>query len=331
MTDATTMRALVHHEFGDPAEVLAVEERPLPQPGAGEVRVRMLLSPIHNHDLWTVRGTYGFKPELPAQAGTEALGVVDAVGEGVEQLTVGQRVVTGGTFGVWAEYFVTRAAGLIPVPDGLPDESAAQLVSMPFSAISLLESLGLSEGDWLIQNAANGAVGRMVAQLGAARGLNVVGLVRRSAGVEELRAQGIERVIATDDAGWRDRLAEITGGAPITAGVDSVGGSSAGDVLSTLAENGTLVVFGAMASPTLELASGDIIFKQATVKGFWGSVVSREMPADQRGRLFQELFARLQDGTLTLPVAGVHGLDDIAGAVAASGEAGRVGKVLLRP
>lgn len=330
MTD-TTMRALVHHEFGDPAEVLAVEDRPLPQPGAGEVRVRMLLSPIHNHDLWTVRGTYGFKPELPAQAGTEALGVVDAVGEVVEQLTVGQRVVTGGTFGVWAEYFVTRAAGLIPVPDGLPDESAAQLVSMPFSAISLLESLGLSEGDWLIQNAANGAVGRMVAQLGTARGLNVVGLVRRSAGVEELRAQGIERVVATDDAGWRDRLAEITGGAPITAGVDSVGGSAAGDVLSTLAENGTLVVFGAMASPTLELASGDIIFKQATVKGFWGSVVSREMPADQRGRLFQELFARLQDGTLTLPVAGIHGLDDIAGAVAASGEAGRVGKVLLRP
>ena len=331
MTDATTMRALVHHEFGDPSELLGVEERPLPQPGAGEVRVRMLLSPIHNHDLWTVRGTYGFKPELPAQAGTEALGVVDAVGEGVEQLTVGQRVVTGGTFGVWAEYFVTRAAGLIPVPDGLPDESAAQLVSMPFSAISLLESLGLSEGDWLIQNAANGAVGRMVAQLGTARGLNVVGLVRRSAGVEELRAQGIERVVATDDTGWRDRLSEITGGAPITAGVDSVGGSSAGDVLSTLAENGTLVVFGAMASPTLELASGDIIFKQATVKGFWGSVVSREMPADQRGRLFQELFARLQDGTLTLPVAGVHGLDDIAGAVAASGEAGRVGKVLLRP
>ena len=325
------MKALIHHEFGDPAQVLATEERPLPEPGPGEVRVRLLLSPIHNHDLWTVRGTYGFKPELPAQAGTEALGAVDALGEGVDQLTVGQRVVTGGTFGVWSEYFVTRAAGLIPVPDGLPDESAAQLVSMPFSAISLLESLDLSEGDWLIQNAANGAVGRIVAQLGAARGLNVVGLVRRSAGVEELRAQGIERVIATDDDGWRDRLAEITGGAPIRVGVDSVGGSSAGDVLSTLAENGTLVVFGAMASPTLELASGDIIFKQATVKGFWGSVVSREMPADIRGRLFQELFARILDGTLTLPVASIHSLDDIASAVAASGEAGRVGKVLLRP
>ncbi|WP_431219851.1 zinc-binding dehydrogenase [Leifsonia xyli] len=325
------MRALIHHEFGDPAQVLAVEERPLPEPGPGEVRVRMLLSPIHNHDLWTVRGTYGFKPELPAPAGTEALGVVDAVGDGVEQLTVGQRVVSGGTFGVWGEYFVTKAAGLIPVPDALPDESAAQLVAMPFSAISLIESLGLSEGDWLIQNAANGAVGRMVAQLGAARGLNVVGLVRRAAGVEELRAQGIDRIIATDSADWRERLTEVTGGAPIRVGVDSVGGSAAGDVLSTLAVNGTLVVFGAMASPTLELASGDIIFKQATVKGFWGSVVSREMPADQRGRLFQELFARIGDGTLTLPVASIHALDDIAAAVAASGEAGRVGKVLLRP
>ncbi|MDR6972620.1 zinc-binding dehydrogenase [Leifsonia shinshuensis] len=325
------MKALIHDEFGDPAEVLSVDERPLPEPGAGEVRVRMLLSPIHNHDLWTVRGTYGFKPELPAQAGTEALGVVDALGEGVDQLTVGQRVVTGGTFGVWAEYFVTRAAGLIPVPDALPDESAAQLVSMPFSAISLLESLDLAEGDWLIQNAANGAVGRMVAQLGAARGINVVGLVRRAAGVEELRAQGIERVIATDDADWREQLAALTDGAPLRVGVDSVGGSAAGDVLSTLAVNGTLVVFGAMASPTLELASGDIIFKQATVKGFWGSVVSREMPADQRNRLFQELFARTQDGTLTLPVAGVHTLADIRAAVEASGRPGRVGKVLLRP
>ncbi|MFF1876172.1 alcohol dehydrogenase catalytic domain-containing protein, partial [Kitasatospora herbaricolor] len=170
MTD-DTMRALVHHEFGDPAARLAVEQRPLPQPGPGQVRVRTLLSAIHNHDLWTVRGTYGFKPELPAQAGTEAVGVVDALGPDVDKLAVGQRVTTGGTFGVWAEYFVADAAGLIPVPDALPDEAAAQLVSMPFSALSLLHSLDLKEGDWLIQNAANGAVGRMVAQLGAARGI----------------------------------------------------------------------------------------------------------------------------------------------------------------
>ncbi|WP_271177940.1 zinc-binding dehydrogenase [Leifsonia poae] len=324
------MRALVHHEFGDPAALLAVEQRALPQPGPGQVRVRTLLSAIHNHDLWTVRGTYGFKPELPAQAGTEAVGVVDALGPDVDQLAVGQRVTTGGTFGVWAEYFVADAAGLIPVPDALPDEAAAQLVSMPFSALSLLHSLDLKEGDWLIQNAANGAVGRMVAQLGAARGINVVGLVRRAAGVDELRAQGIDRVIATDSDDWRDRLAEITGGADIHVGIDSVGGRSAGDVMSTLAVNGTLVVFGAMASPTLEISSGDVIFKQGTIKGFWGSVVSREMPADLKGKLFGELITRVLDGSLTLPVAATYDFDEISAAVTASDQPGRVGKVLLR-
>jgi NADPH2:quinone reductase len=161
------MRALIHNEFGDPAEVLAVETVATPEPGSGEVRVRTLLSPIHNHDLWTIRGTYGFKPELPARAGTEAVGVVDALGEGVTGLEIGQRVATGGTFGVWAEYFIAKAAGLIPVGDAISDEVAAQLVSMPFSAISLLDTLDLAEGDWLVQNAANGAVGRLVAQLAA--------------------------------------------------------------------------------------------------------------------------------------------------------------------
>lgn len=327
----TTMRALAHQEFGNPAEVLAVEERQIPQPGPGQARVRTLLSAVHNHDLLTVRGTYGFKPELPALAGTEGVGVIDALGEGVEHLTIGQRVATGGTFGVWAEFFVANAAALIPVPEALTDEMAAQLVSMPFSALSLLDSLGLKEGDWLIQNAANGAVGRMVAQLGAARGINVVGLVRRGAGIEELRASGIERVVATDSDDWRERLAEITGGAAIHVGVDSVGGQAAGDIMSTLATNGTLVVFGAMASPTLQIASGDVIFKQATVKGFWGSVVMREMSADEKERLVGELVGRVLDGTLDLPVSGTFTLEQIGDAVATSTAPGRVGKVLLKP
>ncbi|QWS35004.1 zinc-binding dehydrogenase [Curtobacterium aetherium] len=324
------MRAVVHPEFGEPADVLTVEQRPVPTPGAGQVLVRTVLSPIHNHDLWTIRGTYGFKPELPAQSGTEALGVVEALGEGVSDLTVGQRVA-GGTFGVWAEYYVADAAGLIPVPEAMPDESAAQLVSMPFSAISLLHSLDLHEGDWLIQNAANGAVGRMVAQLAAARGVNVVGLVRRAEGVEELRAQGIERIVATDADDWQDQVTAITGGAPIVAGVESVGGKAAADIVSTLAENGTLVVFGAMASPTMEIPSGAVIFKQVTVKGFWGSVVSRTMPAETKQQLFGELITRVLDGSLTLPVSDTFAFEDARDAVRASDTAGRVGKVLLRP
>lgn len=324
------MRALIHPSFGAPEEVLRVEDRPLPEPGVGQVRVRVVLSPIHNHDLWTVRGTYGFKPELPAASGTEAVGVVDALGAGVEHLAVGQRVATGGTFGAWAEYIVTNAAGLVPVPDGLPDETAAQLVSMPFSTITLLDFLGAQEGDWIIQNAANGAVGRMLAQLGSARGVNVVGLVRRTAGIEELREQGIDRIVATDQPEWKEQVEALTDGAPVIAGVDSVGGGAAGQVLSLLSEGGTLVAFGAMDSPTMEIASSDVIFKQATVKGFWGSKVIPSLDPATRSALFGELFQRLSDGSLTLPVAGIFDAADIGAAVQASNTPGRVGKVLLR-
>ena len=325
------MRALLQPQFGDPAEVLSVQEVPDPEPGPGQALVRVLLSPIHNHDLWTVRGSYGFKPEMPARAGTEAVGVVEALGEGVEHLTVGQRVATGGSFGAWAELIVAPAAGLIPVPDAMPDEAAAQLVSMPFSAIALVDFLDLSEGDWIVQNAANGAVGRLVAQLAAPRGINVLGLVRRADGVTELREQGIERIVATDDDGWRDRVREIVGDAPVVAGVDSVGGAAAGDVVSLLAEDGVLVVFGAMASPTLEISSGDVIFKQVVVKGFWGSKVFPAMDREKRAALMGELVSGIASGALTLPVEQVYSLDEIADAARASAEPGRRGKILLRP
>lgn len=324
------MRALIHSTFGDASEVLEVEERPLPEPGAGEVRVRTVLSPIHNHDLWTIRGTYGFKPQLPAAAGTEAVGVVDALGEGVDSLTVGQRVVTGGTFGVWSEYFVTRAAGLIPVPDTMSDDTAAQLVAMPFSALSLLDFLDVQPGDWIVQNTANGAVGKLVAQFAAARGVHVLGLVRRDAGVGELAGLGIRDVVSTESPDWRERAAEVLGGNAPRAAVDSVGGEAAGDLLSLVGEGGTLVSFGSMGSETLQLSAGDLIFKQATVKGFWGSKVSQTMDATTRGALFAELVQRIGSGEVALPVDAVFPFEQAREAAAASAVPGRAGKVLLR-
>ncbi|MGZ0712467.1 zinc-binding dehydrogenase (plasmid) [Coraliomargarita sp. W4R53] len=325
------MRAIVQQQFGNPADVLAVEEVPLPEPGRGDVRLRVLLSPIHNHDLWTVRGQYGFVPDLPARAGTEAVGIIDALGEGVTGFEVGQRVATGGTFGVWAEYVIARASALIAVPADATDETAAQLVSMPFSALSLIDSLDLNEGDWLVQNAANGAVGRLVAQLAVARGINVLGLVRRSAGVSELAAEGITRIVATDSENWRDEARAITDGAVVSVGVDSVGGSASGKMLNLLGDGGTLVVFGAMDSSILKLPSGDIIFRDLTVRGFWASTVLTKMPADKRGALFGELLTRLSSGELSLSVEATYSFDEIAQAVTANGEPGRAGKVLLRP
>ncbi|WP_278257962.1 hypothetical protein [Nocardioides convexus] len=91
------------------------------------------------------------------------------------------------------------------------------------------------------------------------------------------------------------------------------------------------MVFGAMQSPTMEIGSGDVIFKQATIRGFWGSVVSREMPAEQRRALFGELVQRIGDGSLTLPVDRVYSFDDVRDAAAANFEPGRSGKILLKP
>jgi NADPH:quinone reductase-like Zn-dependent oxidoreductase len=323
------MRALIHSAFGDPTEVLEVAERPLPEPGPGEVRVRTVLATIHNHDLWTIRGTYGFKPDLPAASGTEAVGIVDALGEGVDTLKVGQRV-SGGAFGVWAEYFVAKAAGLIPVPEAISDETAAQLVSMPFSALALLDSLDLEPGDWMVQNTANGAVGKLVAQFAPARGIHVLGLVRRDAGIDELSALGIHHIVSTESADWRVRAAEVLDGAAPPAAVDSIGGRAAGELLSLLGEGGTLVSFGAMESALLQISSGDLIFKQATVKGFWASTVSRTMDAATRGALFGELLQRVGSGDVPLPVEAVYPFERAREAAAASAVPGRAGKILLR-
>ncbi|RXE22056.1 alcohol dehydrogenase, partial [Xanthomonas perforans] len=152
------MRAAIHTQFGDPAKVLELGERPTPQPGKGQVRIAMRRSPIHNHDLWTVRGNYGYKPTLPAIGGSEGSGVIDALGEGVQGLQVGQRVVAAGVHESWADYFLADATGVVPLPDALDDDRGCQLIAMPLSALMLIEFLNVDKGDWIVQNTANGAV-----------------------------------------------------------------------------------------------------------------------------------------------------------------------------
>lgn len=325
------MLSATHHHFGDPAEVLAAEDRPLPEPGPGQVRLRMILSPIHNHDLWTVRGSYGYKPELPAIGGSEGVGTVDALGEGVSGVAIGQRVAAAGVHGAWAEYFLAPAQSLVPLPEAIGDEEAAQLVAMPFSALTLIEFLGVGPGDWIIQNAANGAVGKAVAMLAKARGIHAINLVRRDAAVDELSALGIDNAVSTEAAGWQDRVRAMPGEASIRAGVDSVGGKAAGQILSLLGDDSLLVSFGTMSGGAMEIGSGDLIFKQATVKGFWGAKVSAAMSPADKARLMAELIRLVISAELVLPVGGIYGLDQIKQAVAASLTAGKAGKILLRP
>ncbi|CAI9403510.1 Phthiocerol synthesis polyketide synthase type I PpsC [Pleomorphomonas sp. T1.2MG-36] len=325
------MLSALHRTFGEPAEVLTPADAPLPEPKAGEVRIRTILSPIHNHDLWTVRGQYGYKPALPAIGGTEAVGIVDALGPGVTGITTGTRVAAAGVHETWAEYFLAPAKSLVPLPEAIADEAAAQLIAMPFSAITLLDFLGVDTGDWVIQNTANGAVGKTLAMLAAARGIHVVNLVRRDQGVGELESLGIANAVSTASPGWKERVTEITSGAPIRAAVDSIGGDASGDLMHLLGDNGLLVSFGSMAGEPMRIPSGATIFKQAVVKGFWGAKVSADMAPEKRAALIGELMRLVASGELKLPVEAVFGLDRIKDAVLASQAPGKIGKVLLRP
>lgn len=325
------MRSAIHKSFGKPADVLSVGDSPMPQPAANEVRIKTILSPIHNHDLLTISGQYGYKPELPAIGGSEALGIIDAVGDDVTDFSVGQRVACASVHETWAEYFVAPVSMVFVIPDAIEDELAAQLIAMPLSALMLLEFLEVDSGQWIIHNAANGAVGKTLAMLASARGVKTINLVRSKDSVKELTALGIKNNVVTADDDWKDQVGAIIGDDKITAAVDSVGGESSNELLSLLGSNGTLVSFGIMSGKPMSLDAGSLIFKQAVVKGFWGSKTSQEMDVENKQRLIDELLERATNGDLKLPIEAIYSLDDITTAVSGQVQSGKKGKVLLKP
>lgn len=325
------MRSATYDHFGKPTEVLSLDDRPTPDPKAHEVRVKTILASIHNHDLLTVAGKYGFKPEMPAIGGSEAVGIIDAIGDKVTDLKVGQRVAAASVQGTWAEFFTASASMVFPIPDSLEDEMAAQLIAMPLSALMLIEFLNLQPGQWVIHNAANGAVGKSLSMLAAARGIKTINLVRSAESLKELADLDIQNNINTSDEDWKDQVRKLVGDEPISAAVDSVGGELSGDLLSLLGHGGTFAVFGAMSGKPMVLNPTDMIFKQAVLKGFWGSKISQEMPVANKQRLVNELIDRAVAGQLKLPVEAVFDLADVVKAVDGKVQAGKQSKVLLRP
>lgn len=325
------MRSATYNTFGKPTEVLSLGDSPVPEPKADEVRVKTILASIHNHDLLTIRGQYGFKPELPAIGGSEAVGIVDAIGDDVKNVKVGQRVAAASVQATWAEYFVAAEDMVFAVPDDLEDEIAAQLIAMPLSALMVIEFLELKSGQWVIHNAANGAVGTSLAMLAAARGINTINVVRSADAVEELEALGIKNNINSSDEDWKDQVRQIIGDDKISGAIDSVGGKSSNDLLSLLGHGGTLASFGIMSGQPMALDPTNIIFKQVTIKGFWGSKISQEMSVENKQRLIDELIERATNGNLKLPVEATFDLADIKKAVDGKLQSNKNGKVLLKP
>ncbi|GGK38156.1 zinc-binding dehydrogenase [Nocardia camponoti] len=324
------MQAVVIDQFGEPGKVLHAATVPTPDPGAGEVRVAMTYSPIHNHDLAIVRGIYGYRPPLPAIPGTEAVGVIEAVGEGVSGLELGTRVAVAGARSSWADYFIAPAAGVVPVPQEVPDETAAQLFAMPLSALILLDDLHVLPGQWVAINAANGAVGRLFNLFAQQRGVRVVSLVRGAASVAALTEQGYGPVIDTTIDGWGNTVVEATAGEPIVRAIDQVSGVASTDLMALLAPRGELISFGALSGEPMIIPSGPVIFKETVVRGFWGQQRNAELTPQDRIRLMSELVAFASSGVLRMDAQAIFDLAQAAEAAVLTETPGRTGKVMLR-
>lgn len=324
------MKAAIFESFGPPSEVLTCGEADKPEPGKGEVRIKTGLASIHNHDLILVEGNYGYRPELPAIGGSEAMGVVDALGEGVSGFEVGQRIATSFTQGTWAQYFTVKADYIVPLPDAISDETAAQMLAMPLSALFAIDALGAEKGDWILQSAATGAVAKVVAMVGKARGIGVINLVRRQSAIDELNELGITNAVSTEEEDWADRVHEILDGKKIKGVIDGVGGKLAGQMLHLIGDQGVFLSFGAMAGEPLELSPNDLILKQSEVKGFWLGKMLETMPPARLHGFIKELVGLLADGTVTLQTGETFPLDQVADAATAAREKGKGGKILLK-
>ncbi len=324
------MRSANYKKFGTPAEVLNVSDTEKPEPKANEIRIKTILAPIHNHDLATIKGTYGYKPELPAIGGSEAVGTIDALGADVEGFEVGQRVSVANVHNTWAEYFTAPADFVFVIPDSIKDEMAAQLIAMPLSALMLLEFLNLQYGQWVIHNAANGAVGKTLAILAANRGINTINIVRSDEAKNELTKMGIKNNVSTDDEDWQDQVKAIVGDQRIIAAIDAVGGEASGELQSLLGEGGTIVAFSALSGDPMALNSGQLIFNKITAKGFWGTDTSVNMNQKNKQRLINELIDRATDGKLQLPVDSTYDLSEVTKAVSKDVQSNKNGKILLK-
>ena len=187
------MKVIRFDQFGEPSEVLRLDQAPVPEPGPGEVRVRMIASPINPSDLLTVQGRYGVRPALPFVPGYEGVGVVDKAGPGlIGGFLVGRRVaVLNQAGGNWGETVVVPAIRAIPVPADLPDAQVASFFVNPATVLAMARHvLKVPKGAWLLQSAAGSTLGRMMIKLGGHDGFKTLNIVRRPEAMDELRRFG---------------------------------------------------------------------------------------------------------------------------------------------
>ena len=327
------MNALVFDRFGEPGDVLRLREVPTPAPGRGQVRVRMIASPINPSDLLVVRGRYGVLPALPATPGFEGVGVVDEVGPGLlGRLVKGKRVtVINDKGGNWAEYAVIPARQARPVPADLPDEQAASFFINPATALAMVRHvLRVPRGAWLLQSAAGSALGRMIIKLARHDGIRTINVVRRREAIAELKALGADAVISTTDGPVDEQVRRVVGAGGVPFAIDPVGGEIGTALFDSLAADGRLLVYGTLADEPLRIDPRRMIAGRRIVEGFWLGHWMRGRSIPQALWLFREIAAQIRTGVLATEPGVAFPPAEFAEALRAAEAPGRHGKVLLR-
>jgi mitochondrial enoyl-[acyl-carrier protein] reductase / trans-2-enoyl-CoA reductase len=325
------MKQVLIERYGTPWEVARCAEVPdVGAPAAGEVVFDVLAFPINPADMWFCRGSYRLKPPLPATPGAECVGRVTAVGDGVRHVKPGDLVINLQREN-WTQRRKVNAEDAIPLPAGIDLRQAAMVRINPATAeLMLSDFVTLKGGDWLIQNVANSAVGRLAIVLAHQRGLRTVNIVRRADLAGELRQLGADLVLVDGDD-LADRVARETGGAKIMLGLEAIGGKATGRIADCLASDGTLVHYGSMSGVNPDVERSNFVYRGIRLTGFMlGRFLSRRT-AEQIRSIYAGLAQQVMDGRLSAPVDTVYPIEKITEALAHADKGGRNGKILVSP
>lgn len=324
------MKRAIFRCHGLPADVIELIDAPDPLPGPGEVRVRNHVMTVNPADLLTIEGRYGAEPiMLPATPGTGAWGIVDAIGEDVTRLSVGDAVLPVGG-GLWADTVILPQRMAPKAPEGSDPEQCAMMRANAGTAHLLLgDIVNLEPGDWIVQNAANSAVGRMVIRFARERGLHTVNIVRRADVADLLRADGADVVIVDDGATDLAAAMVTAADAAPKLALDAVGGPVTGVLAQAVANGGMVVVYGLLSGQDNNVAAQDLVFRGVTVRGFWLAEWFQSATREQMRDLNVFLTDNLEKGVLNTDIDGRYPLSRIRDAVAHAARGGRNGKIIL--
>ncbi|ASU59837.1 MULTISPECIES: quinone oxidoreductase [Nocardiopsis] len=320
------MRAIVIEENGGP-EVLRLAERDDPAPGPGEVLIDVEARGVNFIDIYQRSGLYDVP--LPYVPGMEGAGVVAAVGEGVTDLSVGQRVGWAMAPGAYAERAVVKASLVVPVPDAVSAEQAAALLLQGMTAHYLVRSVyPVAAGDTVLVHAAAGGTGLLVTQLAKERGARVIGTVSTEEKERIARGAGADEVVRYTETPVAEAVRDLTGGEGVAAVYDGVGRDTFDASLASLRPRGVLALFGqssgevAPVDPQRLNSAGSVYLTRPSLAYF---VADREELLGRAG----DLFALVGEGRLDVRIGGRYPLSDAGRAQSDLASRRTTGKLLL--